>query len=208
MPPGSVSTLNTRLIKRAVLPTVKECGVGGADGNSPAGVDQQTSGQNGWHCRDQVGISHDTTQWANSPFGAYGPQVQAPLYLWSNLTGGSPMDVAVDNVGGVPNHIQTNRDFYNQVTSFNGTVGVGVGVIASRPATCTTGVGYWATDEGEWNSRVAGADGQLYKCTATNTWTLYYTPYTYPHPLQGGFTFNGATVSPGVTLHPGVRIYQ
>jgi hypothetical protein len=25
--------------------------------------------------------------------------------------------------------------------------------------------------------------GALYKCTATNTWTSYYTPYTYPHPL-------------------------
>jgi hypothetical protein len=29
-----------------------------------------------------------------------------------------------------------------------------------------------------------GASGVLYKCTAPNTWTLYYTPYTYPHPLQ------------------------
>jgi len=25
--------------------------------------------------------------------------------------------------------------------------------------------------------------GTLYKCTATNTWTAYYTPYAYPHPL-------------------------
>jgi hypothetical protein len=27
--------------------------------------------------------------------------------------------------------------------------------------------------------------GILYKCTATNTWTSYYKPYTYPHPLRG-----------------------
>jgi hypothetical protein len=26
--------------------------------------------------------------------------------------------------------------------------------------------------------------GTLYKCTAINTWTAYYTPYTYPHPLR------------------------
>jgi hypothetical protein len=26
----------------------------------------------------------------------------------------------------------------------------------------------------------------LYVATATDTWTLYYTPYTYPHPLAGG----------------------
>ena len=28
--------------------------------------------------------------------------------------------------------------------------------------------------------------GACVQCTATNTWTLYYTPYTYPHPLVSG----------------------
>jgi len=28
-----------------------------------------------------------------------------------------------------------------------------------------------------------GPDGQLYVCTAPNTWSFYYKPYTYPHPL-------------------------
>ena len=53
---------------------------------------------------------------------------------------------------------------------------------------------YWATDQGSWNTSTSnpegvqlnGADGVLYRCTSTNTWTLYYTPYTYPHPLQNG----------------------
>lgn len=91
-------------------------------------------------------------------------------------------------------------------TPWNGTVGVGVGVVAFRPSTCTTGVAYWATDEGEWDStNGATADGRLYKCTATDTWTLFYTPYTYPHPrteestwettiattLKGGFKGRG-----------------
>ena len=71
------------------------------------------------------------------------------------------------------------------------------GPIANRPATCTsngqgTGVGYWATDEGDWNSTNPGPDGQLYTCSAPNTWTLYYTPYAYPHPL-----ITGITPSPG-----------
>ena len=55
----------------------------------------------------------------------------------------------------------------------------------SLPGTCTTGQGYWKTDEGgNWDTTNGTAnDGMLYKCTATNTWTAYYTPYTYPHPL-------------------------
>ncbi len=78
-----------------------------------------------------------------------------------------------------------NVHFWQYNAAFDGTVGVGRGVVASRPATCTTGVAYWATDEGEWNSTNGGtADGRLYKCTSTNTWTLHYTPYTYPHPLR------------------------
>ena len=28
-----------------------------------------------------------------------------------------------------------------------------------------------------------GGEGELYVCTATNTWTAIYRPYTYPHPL-------------------------
>ncbi len=55
----------------------------------------------------------------------------------------------------------------------------------SLPGTCTVGAGYWKTDEGNWDSVNPGADGRLYKCTATNTWTLFYTPMNYPHALVG-----------------------
>lgn len=109
-----------------------------------------------------------------------------PAYTWSNWT---------STITIIEGTINNNTDYYNVTGSFNGTNGMGVGPIASRPATCThngaeanSGVGYWATDEGEWWAAHAGPDGRLYKCTATNTWTLFYTPLTYPHPLQTNAT--------------------
>jgi hypothetical protein len=88
-------------------------------------------------------------------------------------------------------HMQLNREGYDAVSAsaqtsssspFNGATGMGFGALANRPTTCTNnsqggaGVGYFATD--------VGSQGTLYTCSARNTWTAYYTPYTYPHPLQ------------------------
>lgn len=101
-----------------------------------------------------------------------------PAYIWGNEN--PPMNVGVDEV--TASTIVEGRDFYSDDGG-----NVGIGTISARPSTCTTGTAYWATDEGgNWNSTGGGAnDGRLYKCTATNTWTLYYTPATYPHELQG-----------------------
>ena len=110
-----------------------------------------------------------------------------------------------------------NREFWRQTTSdFNGSIaavgscgyyggpactasGVGCGTLANRPATCTTGVAYWATDqscsdltglvgavdaEGDRPDTTYKITGTLYKCTSNNVWSAYYTPYTYPHPLR------------------------
>jgi len=81
-----------------------------------------------------------------------------------------------------PDIIAQNRDYYLYTTSFTGASGVGSGTLAARPSTCTAGPGgntngvaYWATDT-----------NTLYVCGATNSWTTYYTPYTYPHPLVTG----------------------
>lgn len=168
--------------------------MGQCAGTSPADGNQQSQGQlaGGWPCRDQIGWAQDASQWTlkNSP----PPQMSTPAYLWDNTIGGSRATVRIRNGSGP--WIQANRDYYNHTDSFDGTVGVGVGPLAFRPDTCTPGVAYWATDEGEWNSLQSGRDGQLYKCTATDSWTLYYRPFSYPHPLQK------ATESPTMPRSP------
>ncbi len=133
----------------------------------------------------------------NNTSGGYVYQTRDPVYEAAD-TGGPPAFAAIDSDTA---RIIANRDFYGEVSTsaqssptspFNGTVGTGYGTLANRPTTCTAGsgggpgVGYWATDQGSWNTSGSGGQGQLYVCTATNTWTLYYTPYTYPHALIGG----------------------
>jgi hypothetical protein len=97
-------------------------------------------------------------------------QAAEPVYAWGNTHDNAQLDVESP----YPT-IQENRDFYNQKTPFDGTAGVGVGPRSGRPSNCRTGVAYWATDE-----------NTLYVCGATNTWSVYYKPYVYPHPLVSG----------------------
>jgi hypothetical protein len=111
--------------------------------------------------------------------GSWPHQELEPVYAWGNTYNNLRQ---LDLASPYPT-IQENRDFYNQKTPFNGTVGVGVGTLVDRPKTCIPGVAYWATDQGEWDSTHDGPDGQLYQCTAPDTWSFYYKPYTYPHPL-------------------------
>jgi hypothetical protein len=127
-------------------------------------------------CLDQVGrgagdyisgggfaIPPTPTRWPH--------QAVDPVYAWNNRQSG----VEIPAVFTYYTHIQANRDYYDWNSSFNGTTGVGEGLLSARPATCTPLVAYWATDQ-----------NTLYQCATPNTWTVYYKPYAYPHPLNGG----------------------
>jgi len=156
---------------------------------------------------DTSGCSNFTGTWPHN--------LMEPIYEWLNqyqVGAGGGWNHAVYNpdisTAGLQ-IFQANRDFYQYTlswngsqftgTAFNGTVGTGSGLLSARPSTCTAGMGgtfgasptgsfgvaYWATDT-----------NTLYICTATNTWTAYYRPYTYPHPLVTGSQTAGAPLPP------------
>lgn len=140
---------------------------------------------------------------------------------WAGTSAGSSLagdgTVTWLNMGTSDTPLVANTDLWVQGASFDGSTGVGCGTLAARPATCTTGVGYWATSQScsdltglVGTSPTTPISGTLYKCTSTNTWTAYYTPYTYPHPLRGPF-YPSATTGAGPTGYlnqgPVVTIY-
>lgn len=150
--------------------------------------------------------SCDSCQSPASP--AYSQHVQN-TYIWANYGDGNlrtmskTSDACADAAVGSPYTITENVDYWNHKSDFsvNSTRGMGCGTLANRPATCTPGVGYWATDQScsDLTGMIGTApakpiSGTLYKCTSPNTWTAYYTPYTYPHPLRSA---GGALSPPG-----------
>jgi hypothetical protein len=166
----------------------------GVDGNTGEGAEA------GYPCRDQIGRGPDDPLWV-SPSGTY-TQPLEPAYFWMNFNDAGAVNPVIVNSSS--NHIKSDRDYYTTASSFNGTSGVGCGTLANRPETCTTGVSYWATDQScESVSGMVGAepstpiDGTLYKCTAKDTWTSYWTPAAYPHELNENS--GGDTTAPAVT---------
>lgn len=182
----------------------------GTGSNWDGGTYNGTDTTLGYPCLDQPGrgagqlLTGSQPTKINSVTGilSWPNQALEPIYLWNN-TGG-----VVSGWGGTVNannsagRVVADRDYYlpasgvqtSPTSPFNGTTGCGWGTLANRPTTCTTGVAYFATDQGSWNQTASnpnfgvnmnGASGVLYIATATDTWTESYVPYTYPHPLRG-----------------------
>lgn len=165
------------------------------DGNNPSAV-------NGYPCLDQVGRGIgdllESTNYAvfsnrlNSTTGTrvWPNQALEPAYIWNNPFTTFPGSGG-DFMAADATDVVENRDFYDDddeevatACTGGGACTAGVGSGTTLPTTCTTGVAFFDTDAGiNWNTlNGSGVDGALYKCTSTNNWSLYYTPYPYPHP--------------------------
>jgi hypothetical protein len=148
-------------------------------------------------------VTNNATGCISSQTCAYPRQTNEKLYEWMDNfspTPSNPTTFFAAQYSGSTNNV----DYYldcragsqSGCTSFTGATGVGSGTLAARPTACTTGVGYWATDQGSWNQSGSGPQGELFICTAggnPGTWTLNYTPFTYPHPLVSGGTPQAST---------------
>lgn len=130
-------------------------------------------------CLDQPGVSGGSYLSGTVPLPITPTaQIIVPVYEFDdNGPVGYGNHVWADSL-----NVVDNANFYQMKSSFDGSSGTGFGTLANRPSSCTPHVGYWATDQGNWNQS-GGEQGELFVCTAPNIWTLYYTPYTYPHPL-------------------------
>jgi hypothetical protein len=164
--------------------------------------DGNTDASSGYPCIDQPGrgvgdllsgafpnATNMTTGCTVSSPCVWPRQALEPIYEWMNVwacqsCGGSKVTVYEPTV------LAANRDYYLETPSFTGATGTGSGLLSNRPGSCTINVAYWGTDT-----------NTLYKCSAPNTWTAFYTPYSYPHPLTiGGGGAGNDTTPPSVSL--------
>ncbi len=116
-------------------------------------------------------------------------------YYWNNrygTIGTNLLTFGATNMYMPHYEIKANQDFWNHNPSYNGTTQIGVYCGNALPANCTTGDGAWITIQScsSVSANNVGVNpiepisGTLYKCTAINTWEVYYIPYTYPHRVR------------------------
>jgi len=142
-------------------------------------------------CNTQFPVG--STDCANGLYTGRWPHLDLePTYEWLNSYTGLSH---IYNVGTGSNAALWTecQDYYTYSASFTGACstgnGIGSGLLSARPSTCTPLTAYWATDT-----------NTLYQCATTNTWSTYYTPAAYPHPLV-----SSSAATP--TLNPGAGTY-
>jgi hypothetical protein len=189
-----------------------QCGANVQYSGNASGWDGDMDGvssSDGYPCLDQIGRGQyqqslnglDFPNAANQSTGtqSWPHQDLEPLYEWGDSFAPTSGGGWVAN--GTPTVTVANEDYYLNNSGFTGTNGgVGVGALANRPSSCTAGQGgtYFTSPTGSygvayWATDANSGSGELYVCTAANTWTPVYEPYTYPHPLTLGLSTGSPT---------------
>jgi hypothetical protein len=117
----------------------------------------------------------------------YTPQTNT-VYVWNDSQNGSDILADTGPYGDNCDGGQNVGWWTENASCTSSSCSAGIGRGSTPPTgTCTTGVAYWvaSTSTATTSSSVI-QNGVLYKCSPTNTWRSYYTPYTYPHPLIAG----------------------
>ena len=138
----------------------------GAKCDGTASFDEN-SGSFGYRCLGQPG-------WGPPQPGNMDNPSFAGLFAWDNADAGSLVNMNIVGGGSTSNHVQFGREVFNEAD-------MTIGLAVNRPSTCNPGPDgrdvYVSTDENAQGSTI-------YVCSATNTWTKHWEPYTYPHPLR------------------------
>lgn len=166
----------------------------------------RTDYSGGYRCLDQAGAGKSILFSGNGPSDpptispiSSGQSALEPILAWGNLLNGSQANIINTGV----DIVAENRDIYNQNAACAGTAcTAGIGRGTSLPGACTptatnSGPYFFDTDAGNWNAPgvdgpqdSADTSGVLYQCTAPNTWTAFWIPFAYPHPLVSGSPTN------------------
>jgi hypothetical protein len=156
-----------------------------------SGWDGNINASSGYPGLDAVGrgqgdlLVNDFPSTVNNTTGtiAWPNQALEPVRQWVNVW--TPprftSNAIVQDIDGI---LTYGTDYWSGTGSTSVTGGIGNGTLASRPGSASTAESYWANDVGSWNAGTNSfyvSQGTLY--VWNGSWTTYYTPYIYPHPL-------------------------
>jgi hypothetical protein len=162
-------------------------------------------------CNAQVNLVNGQTNFGTTA-GKLNGEVH-DTYVWNNQRNGAIVNAITDpplsGPGATLNNScrpLENAQFWNlntiNCTAAACTAGIGQGTSAPT-GTCTVGTGFWvASTLTPTVDPAVIQSGTLYRCTSTNTWTAYYKPFIYPHPLRNGTGGGSPPAAPtNLTVH-------
>lgn len=140
--------------------------------------DENTESMTGWRCLGQVGYGPLQTSITEGvvTYGMDLGYVFAGLFAWDNKKGvaRTATNLVLNGTNATQAlHIVFGRELFN---AENMTVG------GAKPETCSFDVD---TGRDIYIDTTDADNPVIWQCSATNTWTQHWTPYTCPHPLAG-----------------------